>query len=90
MKAPHLAQVHEKAKLKSLISISASLDPKVSELVGCLDIVRSALSIPNCPFSVFTDVVKSTSTDVFVDGQPSNLDVFQNCVMPRPEIGIPP
>ena len=60
---PYLQHYVEKAKLNCLSTISSSVDPRISELSSCLDIVQRSMSIPDPCVSLFTQVVKSTSME---------------------------
>ena len=63
LKLPYIPHTLEKAKLKCLSTITSSLDPAVSELQNCADIVRNSLSVPNTCLEVFTSIVESVSKD---------------------------
>ena len=60
---PFIQHSAEKAKLSCLTSISSSLDPLISELYSCVGTVKDSMAIPEKCASIFTSVVKSTSTD---------------------------
>ena len=60
---PYLPHRFEKAKLKCLTTISASFDPTITDLMGCLDLVKSSLSIPNGSLSIFSAAVQSITQD---------------------------
>ena len=60
---PYLPHSFEKAKLKCLSTISSSLDPTISELANCLDVVIKSMSIPDSCGSIFSKVVESIAKD---------------------------
>ena len=61
---PCIPQTLEKAKLKCIPTISSSIDPSISELSNCLDVVQKSLSVPDSCMSIYSAVVESVSKDI--------------------------
>ena len=61
---PYLPHCLEKAKLRCLTTMSASLDSNITELMNCRELVESGLSIPKPCISIFSAAVQSISQEV--------------------------
>ena len=75
---PYLLHLAQKATLKSLTTISSLIDPLISELAHCQDIVMNSLYIPDQNGPIFSPAVRLVSKILLIVVRQSRRIVSQS------------